>query len=209
MLPQIFKNENLFDTQIEKVSRELNIPFELIKAIITIESAFNPKAYRYEAHRKDASYGLCQIMYQTAKGLGFKGKPEDLYDPYTNIFWSGTYLKYIINTYKDIDKTFASYNMGLPRLAKDTTKIIISIYGQPQPDWKFANQPYVSKGLAYFFYFKAIRNKNIQDSWQIYKLIKNKKYNDVAKQFSKSINLLPIIFATIPLIILLAFLKKK
>ncbi|MEM5807419.1 MAG: transglycosylase SLT domain-containing protein [Candidatus Aenigmatarchaeota archaeon] len=145
MIPQIFKNENLYDKQIENVSKKFNVPVPLIKAFIAIESGFNPNAYRYEEHRKDASYGLMQILYQTAKGFGFKGLPQDLYNPDVNIYWASQYIAYLYKRFGNLPDTFASYNMGLPRPASKTTNIITKIYGKPQPNWKYANQPYVDK----------------------------------------------------------------
>lgn len=184
MIPQIFKNENAYDNDINLITKRLNIPAPLIKAFIAIESAFNPQAYKYEAHRKDASYGLIQILYNTAKGIGFKGVPDDLYSPPVNINWAGKYIKYLIDTYKDYDKVFAAYNMGYPRLAKDTTKIIVGIYGKPKPDWKYANQPYVDKGLAYLAYFTALDKKDYDKAWEIYHLIMNKKYKEAGNKYS-------------------------
>ena len=211
MQPQIFKNENLYNDIYEKVSKELNLPIYLLKSFSAIESGFNPYAYRYEPHRKDASYGINQILTSTARTMGFKGKPDDLYDVYTNLYWSGKYIKGLLEYYKDLDKVFASYNMGFPRPASKTTEIIKKIYGEPKPDWKYANQPYVDRGLAYYCYFYYLHKGDVNTAWKIYKLIMNKKHKEVWKKYNpnalKSI-IIPLLIA-IPVIPLLSYLWKK
>ena len=74
-----------------------------LKAVAICESSLDTTAYRYEPafwkrYLKDnpewknreqtevsASYGLMQLMYTTAWGLGFRGSGEDLYDPVINV----------------------------------------------------------------------------------------------------------------------------
>lgn len=188
MIPQIFKNENLYDNIIEKYSKMYNVPFPLIKAIITRESNFNPKSYRFESHRNDASYGLIQILYQTAKGLGYTGTPEGLYDVDTNVKYGTLYLSALLKHYKNLPDVIASYNMGYPRKAKDTTSLIKSIYGTPQPNWIYANQPYVDYVLAYYCYYSAIKNKNYSLVWEIRSMILNKKHGEVWKKYKDKIS---------------------
>lgn len=48
-----------------------------------------------------------------------------------------------------LDDAAASYNMGWPRRAEDTTPIIVGIHGKPQPGDYFANQRYVDRVLNY------------------------------------------------------------
>lgn len=197
MMPQIHKNENLYNELIQKVSNIHNVDYSLIKAIIARESAFNPKAYKYEPHRNDASYGLMQILYQTAKNLGFKGKPEDLYEPYTNLYYSTLFLKHLIYRHKNLPDAIASYNMGYPRPASKTTEIIKKIYGEPKPDWIYANQPYVDYILAYYCFYKAIELKLFDIAWEIKTLILQKKYKEVWEKYQHitkpKTNFLPII----------------
>ena len=65
----------------------LGIPYELIDAVIAIESAYNPLA-----GGRDGEVGLMQIMPQTARLLGFSGTLQALSDPGTNIRLGATYL---------------------------------------------------------------------------------------------------------------------
>lgn len=66
-----------------------------ILAFIAVESSFRPTAYRYEAHLGDASYGLMQILFKTARFVGYKGDPAGLYDPATNIRFGMRYVAYV------------------------------------------------------------------------------------------------------------------
>jgi len=205
MLPQIYKKENFYDDLILKYAKQYNIEPALLKAIITIESAFDEKTYRYEPHRNDASYGLTQLLYQTAKNLGFKGKPNDLYDPKININYGAKFLSILQKQYKNLDDVIASYNMGFPRPASRTTSIIISIYGKPKPDWKYANQPYVDRGLAYYYYYKAKFNNDLAKANLYRDLIWNQKHKEVIKleQGNNIMKWIPLLLTILPLLIFL------
>jgi soluble lytic murein transglycosylase-like protein len=211
MLPQIYKKENLYDDLIIKYANKYGIDPALLKAIITIESAFYEKSYRYEPHRNDSSYGLVQILYQTAKNLGFKGKPTDLYDPETNINYGAKFLSILQKQYKNIDDVIASYNMGYPRPASKTTPIIINIYGKPKPDWKYANQPYVDKGLAYYYYYKAKFNNDLAKANLYRDLIWKQKHKEVIKleEKGKFFKWLPLIFTLIPFSLIFLIKSKS
>jgi len=63
----------------------------LIFATIMIESGGNTYAVRQEPRLNDASYGLGQLLYGTARGLGYTGTPIGLFDPATNIDLIGKY----------------------------------------------------------------------------------------------------------------------
>lgn len=104
----------------------------LVEAVVITESSYKVNAYRYEpafwrrylAHKpfyqhKDpkvvsASYGLMQLMYPTAREeFGFKGKPEDLYDPITNIHYGCSLLAKNLKWAKgNMDAALAAYNGG-------------------------------------------------------------------------------------------------
>ena len=82
----------------------------------------NTYARREEPQISDASYGLGQILYGTARGLGFDGKPDELYDPETNIDLIGKYHKRTVERYGElsVDQLVTAYNAGNP-------------YGSPYP----------------------------------------------------------------------------
>lgn len=72
------------------------------------------------------SYGICQVKYDTAKMLGFKGKAEDLMNPKVNAKFAAKYLKYQENRYDLTDsenddnwcKITAAYNAGTYKESK-------------------------------------------------------------------------------------------
>jgi soluble lytic murein transglycosylase-like protein len=57
------------------------VPLDEVLAYCQIESSFNPRAYRWEAHLGEASYGLMQVLESTARDRGLIGPPSDLYEP--------------------------------------------------------------------------------------------------------------------------------
>ena len=63
------------------------VPLALAHAVVRVESNYKPHLIG-----RGATYGLMQIKYPTARGLGFDGKPNDLFDPRTNLEWGMRYL---------------------------------------------------------------------------------------------------------------------
>ncbi|WZN67325.1 LysM domain-containing protein [Chloropicon roscoffensis] len=81
---------------------------EMVAAIALVESGGSPTAYRYERHLGEASAGLTQVLFSTARWLasdmGFDelGKPkteEDLYRPEVAVYLCAGYLCWL-RTYK-------------------------------------------------------------------------------------------------------------
>ncbi|MCA1439596.1 lytic transglycosylase domain-containing protein [Ensifer sp. IC4062] len=71
-----------------KYYAELNgIPLELVHRVVKRESNYNPRAY------SKGNYGLMQIRYNTAKGLGYEGPAEGLFDAETNLKYATKYLR--------------------------------------------------------------------------------------------------------------------
>lgn len=133
-------------------------PVNLITAIVSVESDFNPAAIRYEpdffvryiagrsfkavfpcsketeAHARAMSWGLMQVMGQTARERGFSGTfLSELCVPAVGLYCGCQHLTYLRSRYEDsygIEGVVAAYNAGSPR--KNHT-------GQ------FINQAYVEK----------------------------------------------------------------
>ena len=63
-----------------------NIPEALVHRVVKRESTYNPRAYH------SGNYGLMQIRYNTAKGLGYEGPAEGLFDAETNLKYATKYL---------------------------------------------------------------------------------------------------------------------
>jgi soluble lytic murein transglycosylase-like protein len=85
----------------------------LIKAIITKESSWNPSAIRQEPQIGDASRGLMQILYTTARGVGYTGAAEGLFDPATNINFGTKYLAAQLSRF-GYPQGVSAYNAGRP-----------------------------------------------------------------------------------------------
>lgn len=92
-----------FDAIIDEEAKKNGIESALIKAVIKAESNFNPKATSHVGAK-----GLMQLMPNTAKLFGVK----DILDPEENIKGGASYLKDMLDTFKDRDKAIAAYNAG-------------------------------------------------------------------------------------------------
>lgn len=64
-----------------------DIPRSLLHRVIQRESDYRANA------RNGPYYGLMQILPETARGIGFRGRDGDLLDPDTNLRWGGKYLR--------------------------------------------------------------------------------------------------------------------
>lgn len=72
---------------VDKHAAAHGLPAAFARAIVQIESKFNPRATG-----RQREVGLMQIKYETARGIGFTGTREELYDPDTNLKWGMKYL---------------------------------------------------------------------------------------------------------------------
>lgn len=183
-------NENAFDAEISEAAAAAGIPAHLGKALVAAESQFDPKAWRAEPHldKKDAggavilvegSRGLTQILFATAAGNGYKGKPEGLFDVRTNLAAGFGHLARLLRAPSyNVPDAVAAYNMGSPRKAAQTTGWIRKIYGDPViegPDaWIYANEPYVRKILLLAAGYEAAARGDSAAAAQVRELLKKK-----------------------------------
>ncbi len=95
---------------------EYDLDPNLIFATIMVESGGNTYAIRQEPRIHDASYGLGQLLYGTARGIGYRGKPEGLFDPAVNIDLIARYHKRNFDRYQELNSTqlTVAYNTGSP-----------------------------------------------------------------------------------------------
>ena len=114
----------MYDAIIHAQAVEFDVPVAWIKAVIQTESSWNPKAYRAEPQINDASYGLMQLLYRTARGLGYDGTPEGLYDPAINIALGAKLLGDLRVRYgDDFRRVYSAYNSGRPDLWETSSQV--------------------------------------------------------------------------------------
>jgi soluble lytic murein transglycosylase-like protein len=101
---------------IRSTAAEYDLDPNLIFATIMVESGGNTYAVRQEPRIHDASYGLGQLLYGTARGIGYRGTPEGLFDPAVNIDLIGRYHKRNFDHYNDLGpkELTVAYNTGSP-----------------------------------------------------------------------------------------------
>ncbi len=93
-----------FDDLIEGTARQYGIHPGLVRAVIQVESAFDPGA----VSRKGAR-GLMQLMPLTARRYDVR----NLFDPVENIRAGVQHLAYLAEVYgEDLDRILAAYNAG-------------------------------------------------------------------------------------------------
>ncbi|MFT5294148.1 MAG: hypothetical protein ACI9YH_000154 [Colwellia sp.] len=93
---------------IEEVAKQHNIPPEIISAIMSIESNFNPCAIS-----KSGALGLMQLMPKTAKSLGVNVNSGEVFDIETNINAGVKLLKQnLIRENNNLFSALVMYNAG-------------------------------------------------------------------------------------------------
>lgn len=127
--------ENMFHATILKAASHHKIDPALVKAIIMVESGYNP-----EAVSKKGARGLMQLMPGTAEALGV----EDTFNPYNNINAGVKYFTQLLKQFKgDVTLALAAYNAGSRRV----------IESQGIPPIK-ATHLYIKKVFEYYRYYK-------------------------------------------------------
>ena len=72
---------------IETTSRTYGVPTDLVQRVVIRESRHIPAA------RNGPYYGLMQILPETARTMGYRGRPEGLLDAETNLTYGVKYLR--------------------------------------------------------------------------------------------------------------------
>jgi soluble lytic murein transglycosylase-like protein len=97
-------DSDVYDDFIRNAQRRYGVPFALIKAVIGVESAFNPRAVSAKGAR-----GLMQIMPENDAFLSL----ADPFDPSQNIMAGTRYLKQLLDRYhQKLSLALAAYNAG-------------------------------------------------------------------------------------------------
>ncbi|MEP0233813.1 lytic transglycosylase domain-containing protein [Roseibium sp.] len=97
-----------YTRMIQAAARKHGVPIKIAKAVVQVESNFNPRA-----RGGAGEVGLMQIKPATARGMGYRGSTRALYDPETNLEWG---MKYLAGAHKrasgDVCGTILRYNAG-------------------------------------------------------------------------------------------------
>lgn len=90
---------------IDRAATDYDVAPELIRSVIRVESAFNPRAVSPAGAR-----GLMQLMPETAAELGVSNS----FDPEQNVMAGTRYLRRLLDRYDgDLDHALAAYNWGM------------------------------------------------------------------------------------------------
>lgn len=115
MLGAVVLSQSTLEPIINRAAIKYGLEPAAINAVIDIESTWNPMAYRYEAHKKDASWGLMQILLATAKEMSGNTRltATELLKPEVNIDLGSKYLAKQLRRYSgNIYDAVAAYNAG-------------------------------------------------------------------------------------------------
>lgn len=116
-----------WDDVIDHHAREQGVRADLVRAVIQVESAFNPRARSHKG-----AMGLMQLMPGTARELGVR----NAYDPLENIRGGVQYLRGLLDRFNGNEElALAAYNAGPGAVNK---------YGGTIPPYR-ETQDYVSR----------------------------------------------------------------
>jgi soluble lytic murein transglycosylase-like protein len=94
----------VYDPMIERAARAAAVRPELVRAVIVVESAFNPRAIS-----KRGAQGLMQLQPATARRYGV----SNAFDPEQNITAGARYLSDLMVRFgNNLELTLAAYNAG-------------------------------------------------------------------------------------------------
>jgi soluble lytic murein transglycosylase-like protein len=137
------------DTSIERFNRYgdviheaaglYQIPEELVRAVIKVESDYDPRAIS-----RAGAQGLMQLMPETAQRM----QVRDVMDPRENVLGGVRYLRVLANMFNgDLELTLAGYNAG--------ENAVVRHGGIPPFD---ETEDYVARVLAYYRRYRETRD---------------------------------------------------
>lgn len=134
-----YRSPNIFDKYIRDAASLHDLDFALVKAMVQVESNFNP-----DAISQAGAIGLMQIMpeNQTAFRL------HDPYDPRANIMAGARYLKSLLKRFNEnIELSLAAYNAGPSAVERYNGT-------PPYPE----TRKYVNRVMGFYDRYKRIEN---------------------------------------------------
>lgn len=128
-----------YNKTIREAATLYQIPEELIRAVIKVESDYDPRAVSIAG-----AQGLMQLMPATALRMQIR----DSFNPRLNIFAGTRYLRVLANNFNgDLELTIAGYNAGEGAVMR---------YGGIPPYEE--TQHYVMKVLLFYHRYRTIRD---------------------------------------------------
>ena len=126
---------NVYDDMITEASRRHGISFPLLKAVIKVESDFNPRAVS-----RAGALGLMQIMPENARAF----RMRDPFDPRENILTGTQYFRELLERFNGkLQLALAAYNAG---------PTVVDRYKSIPPIKE--TEDYVESVMKYFHHFK-------------------------------------------------------
>ncbi|MEY3014305.1 MAG: hypothetical protein RIT45_3040 [Pseudomonadota bacterium] len=99
-----------YSAEIEAAAARYKIPADLVRAVIQVESAFNPTALSVKG-----AVGLMQLLPDTGRAMG----ADDLRDPAQNIAAGTRFLRLLANRFGgDLVKVLSAYHAGSTRVLR-------------------------------------------------------------------------------------------
>ena len=104
---QVLRNYWTHEAAITNVALHYGLEPALLKALVAVESGFNPKA-RSTAN----AIGLTQVLPSTAKGVGLQDPEINLFNPELALATGAAYLRQMWFEFRDWPLALAAYNAG-------------------------------------------------------------------------------------------------
>jgi soluble lytic murein transglycosylase-like protein len=102
-----------YDQMIAREAKVHSVPEAFVHRIVMLESRYNPRLVHNHC------FGLMQIKYATARGMGYRGEARGLLDPQINLTYA---VPYLANAYRiaagDEDRATALFRGGYYYVAK-------------------------------------------------------------------------------------------
>ena len=134
-----------YDEWIHQAAILYQIPEELIRAVIMVESNYDPRAVS-----PTGAQGLMQLMPET----GLRMQMRDAFDPRENIFGGTRYLRVLANMFNgDLELTVAGYNAG--------EAAVVRYAGIPPYE---ETQGYVTRVLGYYRRYRTVGDPALASS---------------------------------------------
>ena len=124
--PASAASTSTYDPIIAQAAADYDIRADLVRAVIQVESGFNPRA-----RSPKGAMGLMQLMPATAAELGVRNP----FNPTENIRGGVAYLRSLLDRYQDETLALAAYNAGPTAVER---------YGNAVPPYR-ETQQYVGK----------------------------------------------------------------